>query len=181
MIVVEIATVHKTKRLLRDEDPYPGCAGRAARHRITRFARPGPDETVVSGQGFVQAHRRPQATADRRHDPPISTPRRRRRPQGCRAACSCKGRYAPDRQRLSHSARRRRSTSMRTATSVRSLPASWRPADYGARSRTDRSRSALPITLTEDRAMAIAASAGESIQPKAGNSTPAAIGMPTAL
>ena len=37
------------------------------------------------------------------------------------------------------------------------------------------------ITLTDDRAMATAAMAGESIQPKAGYSAPAAIGMPATL
>ena len=43
------------------------------------------------------------------------------------------------------------------------------------------SRSALPTTLTEDRAMAAAPSIGDSRMPNTGYSTPAAIGTPAAL
>ena len=42
-------------------------------------------------------------------------------------------------------------------------------------------RSALPMTLTEDSAMASAATMGESSSPNTGYSTPAAIGTPAAL
>jgi hypothetical protein len=44
-----------------------------------------------------------------------------------------------------------------------------------------RSRNALPMTDTELRLMAAAAIIGESSRPNTGNSTPAAIGMPTPL
>ena len=56
---------------------------------------------------------------------------------------------------------------------------------FGADSRystfTVRKRNALPITLTEDSAMAAAATTGESNKPKKGYSTPAASGMPATL
>ncbi len=48
-------------------------------------------------------------------------------------------------------------------------------------SRTARSRSALPITDTEDRLMAAAAMIGLSSSPVNGYRTPAAIGTPSAL
>jgi len=44
-----------------------------------------------------------------------------------------------------------------------------------------RSRSALAITLTEDRDMAAAAIMGERRRPRAGYKTPAAMGTPAAL
>ena len=44
-----------------------------------------------------------------------------------------------------------------------------------------RRRSALVMTETEDRLIASAASIGDSNMPVAGYSTPAAIGMPSAL
>jgi hypothetical protein len=44
-----------------------------------------------------------------------------------------------------------------------------------------RKRSALPITLTDDRAMAAAATTGDSSRPNKGYSTPAANGMPATL
>ncbi len=55
------------------------------------------------------------------------------------------------------------------------------PGSTSAYSLTRLSRSALPMTLTEERAIAAAANIGESITPNTGNSTPAAIGMPAAL
>ncbi len=51
----------------------------------------------------------------------------------------------------------------------------------GRHSRTVRRRMALPITLTEDSAMAAAAMIGDSRMPKIGYSTPAATGTPSAL
>ena len=42
-------------------------------------------------------------------------------------------------------------------------------------------RGALPTTLTDEKAMAAAASIGESNQPKTGNRMPAATGTPSAL
>ena len=53
------------------------------------------------------------------------------------------------------------------------------PAD--AHSRTVLNRIALPITLTDDSAMAAAAMIGDSRMPKNGYSTPAATGTPSAL
>lgn len=44
-----------------------------------------------------------------------------------------------------------------------------------------RKRSELPITETELRLIAAAANIGDKRTPKTGNSTPAAIGTPTAL
>ena len=55
------------------------------------------------------------------------------------------------------------------------------PARSSRQSRAVRSRIALPITLTEDSAMAAAAMIGESRIPKIGYSTPAATGTPRAL
>ena len=53
------------------------------------------------------------------------------------------------------------------------------PNDYD--SRMPRRRSALPMTETELRAMASAATIGLSSRPKAGYSTPAASGTPATL
>lgn len=50
-----------------------------------------------------------------------------------------------------------------------------------SQNRIRRSRDALEMTLTLDRAIARAASIGESSIPKTGYSTPAAIGIPIAL
>jgi hypothetical protein len=46
---------------------------------------------------------------------------------------------------------------------------------------TARSRSALPMTLTDDRAMAAAATTGDNSMPENGYRTPAASGMPATL
>jgi hypothetical protein len=46
---------------------------------------------------------------------------------------------------------------------------------------TLRKRSAFPITLTDDNAMAAAATTGDSSRPNKGYSTPAARGMPATL
>lgn len=48
-------------------------------------------------------------------------------------------------------------------------------------SRTKRSRKELPITLTDDSAIAAAAMIGDRRMPKNGYSAPAAIGTPAAL
>lgn len=62
--------------------------------------------------------------------------------------------------------------------------AGWLPmgaAQPNDHSRTARRRIALPITLTEDNAIAAAAMIGDSRIPKNGKSTPAATGTPSAL
>ena len=45
----------------------------------------------------------------------------------------------------------------------------------------DRSLSELPMTLTDDSAMAAAAMAGDNVSPKNGYRTPAATGTPAVL
>lgn len=52
---------------------------------------------------------------------------------------------------------------------------------HHADSRSRASRRALPITLTDDNAIAAAPIAGDSSRPKAGYKIPAAIGTPAAL
>lgn len=61
-----------------------------------------------------------------------------------------------------------------------SWPADLRELEPGY-SLAPRNRKAFEITETEERLMAAAAIIGDSNRPKAGYSTPAAIGTPTAL
>ncbi len=62
-----------------------------------------------------------------------------------------------------------------------SEPSSIGSVRPGRHSRTVRRRMALPITLTDDSAMAAAAMIGDSRMPKSGYSMPAATGTPRAL
>ena len=64
---------------------------------------------------------------------------------------------------------------------VKPAPAAADGVTRSQSTRVARKRKALAITLTEDRAMAAAATTGESSQPKKGYSTPAARGMPATL
>ena len=56
-----------------------------------------------------------------------------------------------------------------------------RPSTTAGHSDTPRNLSALAITLTDDNAIAAAASTGDSKSPKAGYKIPAATGTPAAL